>query len=64
MMSFYGLFADRCTGMNRLISTGNQVDVTLSEALMNLVEDEGSDVIAAFLEGLSDGRFVAAARRA
>ena len=65
MMSFYGLFADRCIGMNRLISSGNQVDVTLSEALMNLVEDEGSDVIAAFLEGISDGgRFVTAAQRA
>ena len=65
MMSFYGLFADRCIGMDRLISFGNQVDVTISEGLMNLVEAPGSDVIAAFLEGLSDGgRFVAAARRA
>jgi acyl-CoA synthetase (NDP forming) len=65
MMSFYGLFAARRVGMNRLISLGNQVDLTVSESIASLIEDPRSRVVAVFLEGVSDGhRFIQAARRA
>jgi acyl-CoA synthetase (NDP forming) len=65
MMAFYGLYHDRKIGMNRLISLGNQVDVSLAECLDCLVEHHGSHVITVFMEGLTDGRaFVAAAKRA
>ncbi len=65
MMALYGLFADRCIGMNRLISVGNQVDVTLAEALDYLVDDPNTEVIGAFVEGARDApTFVKAWRRA
>ena len=65
MMALHGVFADRRIGINCLISLGNQMDVTLSEALQYLAADESSQVLAAFIEGLNDGReFVAAARTA
>ncbi len=55
MMALYGLFSDRGIGMNRLLSLGNQVDVTLADALQALAEDEHSRVISAFVEGVKDG---------
>lgn len=55
MMALYGLFVDRGLGMNRFISLGNQADVTLSEALLTLAEDEHTRVISAFVEGVKDG---------
>ncbi|HYN87519.1 MAG TPA: CoA-binding protein [Ardenticatenaceae bacterium] len=65
MMALYGLFADRHVGMSRLISLGNQLDVTLSESLAYLAADPQTRVIAAFVEGLQDGPvFVEALRRA
>lgn len=65
MMAFYGLYADRKIGMNRLVSLGNQVDVSIPEVLACLVEDEHSQVITVFLEGVSDGQgLVTAAQQA
>lgn len=65
MMAFYGLYHDRKLGMNRLISLGNQVDVSLAEALACLAEDLDTQVITVFMEGMVDGpAFVAAAKRA
>ena len=65
MMALYGVFADRHIGMNRLLSLGNQVDVTLSEGLAYLADDAQTGVIAVFMEGLGDGRaFVDGLRRA
>lgn len=55
MMALYGLFADRHLGMNRLLSVGNQVDISLSDGIRHLAAHPGTGVIAAFVEGLNDG---------
>jgi acyl-CoA synthetase (NDP forming) len=65
MMALYGLFVDRYLGLRRLLSPGNQVDVSLSEGLACLVADPETVVIGAFIEGVRDGQlFVQVARQA
>ena len=63
MMAMMGLFADRHIGMSRLISLGNQVDVTLAETLDYLAVDTETGVVGAFAEGVNDGRALVAALR-
>lgn len=63
MMAVTGLFADRQIGMNRLLSLGNQVDVTLEEALDYLAADTETGVVGAFAEGVNDGRALVNALR-
>jgi acyl-CoA synthetase (NDP forming) len=61
MMALHGIFADLHLGVSHLISLGNQVDVSLTEALEFLVEDSHTFAIGAFIEGIDDGpRFRAA----
>ncbi len=59
---------DRRMGTPICVSTGNEADVTVADVIGWLAEDEGTDVIAAYCEGIRDGaRFLAAlaaARRA
>ncbi|MBN1177890.1 MAG: acetate--CoA ligase family protein [Anaerolineae bacterium] len=43
-------------GFSRIISLGNQVDVDISDALTSLAADPNTRVIAAYVEGLPDGR--------
>jgi len=65
MMALYGVFVDRHIGMSRLLSLGNQVDVTLADGLEYLVDEPQTEVIAAFVEGVQDGRrFVHGLRKA
>jgi len=65
MMALYGVFADYHVGINKLLSLGNQVDVTISEALEYSVMDPRTRVIAMFVEGVRNGpRFVQALRAA
>ena len=61
MMALYGLFSDRNLGLSRLISLGNQVNVTLADGLAYLAKEEETAVIAAFVEGVQNGRAFAAA---
>ncbi len=65
MMALYGVFSDYHLGLSKLISLGNQMDVTLAESLAYLASDPETAVIGAFVEGLQDGRaFVSAAHAA
>lgn len=51
-------------GFSRMISLGNQADIDIADALDSLTTDPHTRVVAAYLEGLPDGRrFVEAARR-
>jgi len=51
-------------GFSRVISLGNQVDVDVADALNSLAADPHTQVVAAYIEGLPNGRrFVEAARR-
>jgi len=51
-------------GFSRIISLGNQADVDMADALESLAADPHTQVVAAYIEGLPDGRrFVEAAAR-
>ena len=51
-------------GVSRFLSIGNQVDVSIADALDYLAEDPETRLVACFVEALRDGRrFVEAARR-
>ncbi len=51
-------------GFSRIISLGNQADIDVADALDSLAADPHTRVVAAYIEGLPDGRrFVEAARR-
>jgi len=51
-------------GFSRIISLGNQADVDMADALESLAADPHTRVVAAYIEGLPDGRrFVEIARR-
>lgn len=57
------LLADMEVGVSRFISYGNQADVTETELIRWLQDDERTDAIAVYMEGASDGRdFLEAAR--
>jgi acetyltransferase len=50
-------------GFSRIISLGNQVDVTMADALASLAADPQTSVAVAYIEGLPNGReFVEVAR--
>ncbi len=51
-------------GFSRVISLGNQVDVNVADAMDSLAVDSNTNVVAAYVEGLPDGRsFVETAAR-
>ena len=52
-------------GLSRLVSLGNQVDLTEADFLEPTVDDPHTRVVAMYLEGIADGRrFIDQARRA
>lgn len=56
---------DAGVGLRFMVSTGNEVDVSVVDVLDYFIEDEGTKVILAYLEGVRDGaRFTDALRRA
>jgi acetyltransferase len=51
-------------GLSRLVSLGNQADISETDVLEPVAEDPHTKVITLYLEGISDGqRFVEAARK-
>jgi acetyltransferase len=51
-------------GLSRLVSLGNQMDLTETELLAPTASDENTKVIAMYLEGVGDGRdFISEAKR-
>lgn len=47
---------DRGRGLAKLVSTGNESDVTCAELLDYLAEDDETDAVGLFIEGTNDGR--------
>lgn len=43
-------------GFSRIVSLGNQADVTETEVIASLADDPNTRVITAYVEGISDGR--------
>jgi len=51
-------------GFNRIVTLGNQADVSETDILENLIADDHTRVVALYIEGVDDGRrFVEVARR-
>lgn len=51
----YAVAGFRGIGISRAIATGNEVDIDVAEAIDYLVEDDGTRVICASLEGCANG---------
>lgn len=45
----------RDLGISTFVTTGNEADITATDAIGWMVEDEDTDVIIAYLEGIKDG---------
>jgi acyl-CoA synthetase (NDP forming) len=57
-------FIRRDIGLSRLVSSGNEADLTMEDYLQMLEEDEKTKVICLYVEGVRDGRrFFDSARR-
>lgn len=52
----FALARERGIGVNYLMTTGNECDVELADGIGFLAEDENTDVIIAYIEGVRDGR--------
>lgn len=48
--------ASEGVGFRTCISTGNEADLTTPDLLESFIEDPGTSICAAYIEGLSDGR--------
>ena len=67
--SAFGPFLTRAVdsgiGLSYIISTGNEADLDFSDFVRYLLDDDGTKVIAGFVEGFKDaGKFVAVAKLA
>ncbi len=63
--SFFGQAQDRNLGLRYMISTGNEVDLELSDFIEYMVDDPGTSAIACFIEGVrKPERFVEVAEKA
>ena len=64
MMALHGAFAEKGAGLRAVVSVGNQAGFTLADFLHHFAADPGTEVVVAFIEGMSDGaEFVSAAKR-
>lgn len=55
MMALYGELCDIGAGMSKLVSVGNQVDLTLADVAEYLVEDLDTNIIGIFMEDIRKG---------
>lgn len=56
MMTLAGVARDKHIGLNYIASTGNECDLEVSDFINYLVQDAGTRVITAFIEGFKDAR--------
>ncbi len=54
--SIMQMVASRGIGLSKVVSTGNEADIHLEDYLAYLAQDEHTGVIAAYIEGLREGR--------
>jgi len=57
----YAMARERGVGLSLWATTGNEADVQLADCLAWLAQDEGTDVIMAYMEGCRDGARLRAA---
>jgi len=54
--SIMQIVASRGIGLSKVVSTGNEADLHLEDYLTYLVQDDNTKIIAAYIEGLREGR--------
>jgi acetyltransferase len=54
--SIMQIVANRGIGLSKVVSTGNEADMHLEDYLTYLAQDEKTRIIAAYIEGLREGR--------
>ncbi len=63
-LSYLHQFKKENLGINKFISIGNKVDINESDTLEYLIQDDGTKLVAFFLESVVDGRkFIETARK-
>jgi len=55
-ISIMQIVANRRIGLSKFVSTGNEADLHLEDYLEYLAQDEDTRIIAAYIEGLREGR--------
>ncbi|HUH66435.1 MAG TPA: CoA-binding protein [Syntrophales bacterium] len=61
--TMFNEFIDRRVGVNKMVCLGNRVNLEFSDMFRYFADDEGTGAVAAFIEGIEDGRtFMDAAR--
>ncbi|MEA3135300.1 MAG: hypothetical protein QOG17_3146 [Gammaproteobacteria bacterium] len=58
------LAMNRGMGISSFVTTGNEADITATDAIAWMAEDPGTDVIVSYLEGIKDGPRLTAALEA
>ncbi len=53
--SIFNMAQEMGVGFSYIVSTGNEVDLHSLELMEYMVEDEGTDLLVAYLEGIKDG---------
>ncbi|QDI90350.1 CoA-binding protein [Salicibibacter halophilus] len=56
--SLFGLAQEENIGFSQVINTGNQIDLHTLDCIDYMLEDEGTDVVAGYLEGIPDGEML------
>jgi len=57
--SIFNLAQEMGVGFSYIVSTGNEVDIHSLELLQYMVEDDNTDLLVAYLEGIKDGKLFA-----
>ncbi|AXF55210.1 acetate--CoA ligase family protein [Salicibibacter kimchii] len=56
--SLFGLAQEENIGFSHVINTGNQMDIHTLDCIDYMLEDEGTEVVAGYLEGIPDGEML------
>ncbi|NIM95355.1 MAG: hypothetical protein GTO18_16795 [Anaerolineales bacterium] len=55
-LTFLGMLSSAGVGVNKIVSIGNKADLDETDYIEYLIEDDGTEMICLYLEGISDGR--------
>lgn len=56
--SLFGMAQDENIGFSYIINTGNQMDLDTLDCMAYMLEDDETDVVVGYLEGISDGEML------
>lgn len=56
--SLFGLAQEENIGFSYIVNTGNQMDIHTLDCIEHMLEDDETDVVAGYLEGIPDGEML------